>query len=125
MAEKLLKTLKGSELTALKDALKPQILALKKPGVNAGKHINLLENLVIDQATVPSSPTPISPGLQGNGGSTVPTPNLTTEPNSPSSNLPSTNASSVGEVEHQTNGKLIAGEELNGSVTLQVRDDGC
>lgn len=124
MAEKLLKTLKGPELAALKAAVKPMIIALKKPGANAAKHINTLEGLVLEPSTTPGSTTPASPGLQGNGGSTVPTPNLTNEPNSPSSNPPSTKASSVGESEHQTNGKLN-GVEVNGAATVHVRDDGC
>ncbi|KAK4214545.1 Pumilio-like protein 2 [Rhypophila decipiens] len=126
VVQKLLKTLKGPELEDLKDILKPHLDNIKRTSLPSStlKHINQLESVVCSPSTMPTSPTPASPGLQGNGGSTVPTPNLTTEPNSPSSNPPSTKASSVGDGEHQTNGKLT-GEELNGSVTVQVRDDGC
>lgn len=100
-----------------------QILALEKSGVNVGKHVAVLKALVASLSTAPGSPAPASPGLQGNGGSTVPTPNLTTEPNSPSSNPPSTNASSVGEAEHQTNGKLPE-SHINGTVTFTEVQDG-
>ncbi|KAM7207369.1 Armadillo-type fold [Naviculisporaceae sp. PSN 640] len=122
--QKLCGILKGSELAALVAAMRPLILDLKKAGPAAAKHVSNLEKLIFESSKTPASSTPTSPGLQGDGGSTAPTPSLTTEPNSPSSNPPSTEASSVGEAEHQPNGKPN-GMKTNGTAKVKVRDDAC
>ncbi|KAI9746400.1 MAG: mRNA binding protein puf3 [Claussenomyces sp. TS43310] len=103
--QKLLGILKGAEREQLIEDIKPQLLALKK--FNFGKQIAAIEKLIytgpqmtrpaLDQQSPKMRLTPSLPGsstLPIDIGSSVATPMLTTEQNSPqSSSLPSTNAS--------------------------------
>lgn len=91
---------------------------MKKIGT-AGKQIVALDRLISTAAapqpesdgtpastppgsTPPGSTPSASPTPQADIGSPTPTPNLTMEPNSPSSSPPSTNASAVGEAVNES-----------------------
>ncbi|KAK3313867.1 pumilio domain-containing protein [Apodospora peruviana] len=129
--QKLLRTLKDEEKAKFATLVKPHLDILKTTSFATMKHVVLLDEAIngngkakpksgakTPTSTAPASaasgsPAPTSPELQIHVASTVPTPNLTTEPNSPSSNPPSTNASSVGETEQHADGKL-AGTDMNG-----------
>ncbi len=99
--EKLLAQLKGDERERFIEDMKPQLIALKK--YNYGKQITAIEKLISAGPQSSSSPyinnnvaSTVTQTMPLDINSSVPTPMLTMEQNSPeSSSLPSTNASTV------------------------------
>ncbi|KAH8879857.1 ARM repeat-containing protein [Thozetella sp. PMI_491] len=89
--QKLLSQLEGTEKENLVEEMKPQFHALKK--ASTGRQIAAIDRLMsaagstTGKAESPSM-TPASPALQVDISSAAPTPNLTMEPNSPSSSSP-------------------------------------
>ncbi|KAK3682629.1 armadillo-type protein [Podospora appendiculata] len=90
----LLMKLEGQDKQSLVELMKPEFGHLKK--TCTGKQLAAIDRLInaafatpTPSPTAPTSPAG-SPALQVSLGSAVQTPNLTTEPNSPSSNPPST-----------------------------------
>ncbi|KAK4123182.1 ARM repeat-containing protein [Parathielavia appendiculata] len=139
--QKLVKALRGADRTMLVDKLASHVGSLKKSGAT-NKQIEAMERLVCDNkgvspSTYPSndstsaSSAPASPGLyvdvQG-----APTPNLTTDPNSPlstpSSHAPDLggDATAEGAADHQAGGQLGAIKKSSGSpsLSLWVKVDG-
>jgi len=82
---------------AFSAALRPALQWARNSGYS-GKHVDTIGHLLeetsqrLDASTAPTSP------LQLDVGSAAPTPNLTMEPNSPSSSPPSTTESAVDDV---------------------------
>lgn len=121
-SEKLLAQLKGAERERFVEDIKPQLLALKK--YNYGKQIAAMEKLIFTSppATHRSSSYPPHLAMMASStaqtlpldiNSSVPTPMLTMEQNSPqSSSLPSTNASTVDGPTEPLNSKLLAENKL-------------
>lgn len=109
MPEKLLAQLKGDERDRLVEDIKPQLLALKK--YNYSKQITSIEKIIFTGTQPPPASSygsandtsnaslrfgEVSKTLPLEINSSVPTPSLTMEQNSPqSSSLPSTNVSTV------------------------------
>ncbi|KAK3375385.1 armadillo-type protein [Podospora didyma] len=115
--QKLMSQLEGYDRETFVEEMKPQFIALKKSGT--GRQIAALDRLMTTaQSSVsatknatPSSTAPASPSLQVDVGSSVPTPNLTMETNSPSSSPPSPNAAAVDDAVERANIKL-AGSDI-------------
>ncbi|KAL1857002.1 hypothetical protein VTK73DRAFT_8155 [Phialemonium thermophilum] len=107
--QKLFKHLEGEDRRALAEDLRPLVESAKKSG-SVSKQINAIEKLLKELDPAPclsdaaaASTGPGSPVLAADAGSSAaPTPNLTMEPNSPSSSSPRTNASAVDEVIEET-----------------------
>lgn len=117
--EKLLSQLEGTDRDAFVEEMKPQFQALKKASSN-GKQIAAIDRLISAVSTpapgtkngTPASTAPTSPALQVDLSTTAPTPNLTTESNSPSSSSPSS-TSAVDEFPDNTGkGKATAQPSL-------------
>ncbi|KAK2066559.1 hypothetical protein P8C59_000365 [Phyllachora maydis] len=117
--QKLLSQLEGTDRDAFVEEMKPQFQALKKASSN-GKQIAAIDRLISAVSTpapgtkngTPASTAPTSPALQVDLSTTAPTPNLTTESNSPSSSSPSS-TSAVDEFPDNTGkGKATAQPSL-------------
>lgn len=122
--QKLLAQLNGAERAQFVDDMKPQLLILKR--FNYGKQIAAIEKLIFTGPQPPTQPsamaaamnaglrdnshTPVAPPLDISFTSAAPTPQLTTEANSPqSSGAPSTNVSTV---DGPTESKGIGGKDI-------------
>jgi mRNA-binding protein PUF3 len=112
--------------------MKPQLLALKK--YNYGKQIAAIEKLIFTgaqpshQSQLPSYasninmvPSTVSKTLPLDINSSVPTPMLTMEQNSPqSSSLPSTNASTVDGPTESASSKAMIGKAVMPEVRIET-----
>ncbi len=106
------------------EEMKPQFHALKK--ASTGRQIAAIDRLMSAAGSAkPDSPTtaPASPALQVDLSSAVPTPNLTNEPNSPSSSSPpSTTPSAAGEAVLDVGAKIQDTEEEAATPEVQVAE---
>jgi len=129
--EKLLGQLKGAEREQFIEDIKPQLNQLRK--YNHGKQIAAIEKFIFNGPVAPHRSVPFAPqnrgivSLQATAAmpiditnSSVPTPMLTTEQNSPqSSSLPSTTASTIDDAnEHPQPASKILDD---GKATPEVR----
>jgi mRNA-binding protein PUF3 len=113
-AEKLLNQLEGADRDAFVEEMKPQFLTLKKGNTN-GRQIAAIDRLIFAAASpasgtktgTPASTAPASPALPVDPSSAAPTPNLTTESNSPSSSSPPSTGASATEETFQHDQKQL------------------
>ncbi|KAK4106072.1 ARM repeat-containing protein [Parathielavia hyrcaniae] len=123
--QKLVMALHGADKTLLVNKVNSHIGSLKKSGATS-KQIEAMERLVYenppaltDDDPTPASSAPASPGLYVDVPA-APTPNLTTDPNSPLS-TPSSHAPDLGgdatadEVANEPRGQLGIGYKMTGS----------
>ncbi|KAK0630714.1 armadillo-type protein [Bombardia bombarda] len=125
--QKLLKTLQGEDYRFFVKEIQPLIVSIKKK--SNGRQVQAIAQLIAERSadgtplsTAPTSPSLGSPSLRVNIGSALPTPNLTTEPNSPSSNPSSTNASAIGEIVEHANVKLNDTVDLTAGPQVHIAD---